>query len=167
MKALFLPIIGVAIFIAVVGVMTQKFQASSFPSIPNGSSPPTPKTKEIKVGRITLNIEVANTPDARKMGLSGRDGLNDKNGMLFVFEKGSFPTFWMKDMKFPLDFIWIKNGKITKIEKNVPAPAPGVPDRQLNFYHPDYPIDYVLEVNGGFSDKNSLKADDSIDLSGI
>jgi uncharacterized membrane protein (UPF0127 family) len=73
----------------------------------------------------------------------------------------------MKDMLIPLDFIWVANGKIVKIDKNVPAPAPNTPDGNLKTYSPGTPIDYVLEVNAGFSDKNNIKVGDSVNLSGI
>ena len=88
--------------------------------------------------------------------------------MLFVFDnKQITPVFWMKDMQIPLDIIWIGSGKIVKIDENVPAPVAGTPDTKLTNYSSGSPIDYVLEVNSGFSGKNKIKAGDSVDLSGI
>lgn len=69
-------------------------------------------------------------------------------------------TFWMKEMHFPLDIIWIDNGKIVGIEKNAPIPT------SVNI--PTFPsptqVTNVLEVNAGFSDKNNLKTGDKVAL---
>ena len=65
-------------------------------------------------------------------------------------------------MLIPLDIIWIGNGKIVKIDENVPAPVAGTSDSKLLNYSPGSPIDYVLEVNAGFSDKNNFKVGDLV-----
>jgi len=89
--------------------------------------------------------------------------------MLFVFEeKGGTvrypPVFWMKDMLIAIDIIWIDNDKIIQIDKNVQPPKTGVKDNDLAKYKPDNPIDYVLEVNGGYSDKNDIKEGDGVEI---
>ena len=63
--------------------------------------------------------------------------------------------------------IWIADGKIVAINKNIPKPAPNTPDNQLKTYSPGQFIDRVLEVNAGFADKNKIKVGDSVDLSHI
>jgi uncharacterized membrane protein (UPF0127 family) len=86
--------------------------------------------------------------------------------MLFVFEnKDVIPGFWMKDMKFSIDIIWINDGKIAQITKELPTPEPGTPDRNLPIYTPEGGIDYVLEVPAGFSDKNDILVGSVVDLS--
>ena len=70
-------------------------------------------------------------------------------------------------MLISIDIIWINDGTVAKIDKNIEPPAPGTVDSQLKLYRPDTPIDYVLEVNAGFSDKNSIGIGDSVDLSAI
>jgi uncharacterized membrane protein (UPF0127 family) len=113
-------------------------------------------------------VTVVQTESERKKGLAGKLSLAQNEGMLFVFDqKNVYPSFWMKDTLIPLDIIWIKGNKITKIEKNVQPPAPGTLDSQLKLYYPDKPIDYVLEVNAGFSDLNNVKVGDSVDFSEI
>jgi len=162
-KQLFLPLIGVALFIILVGTFVnnpQKF-GFIFPS-------PTPIFEEVKIGERTVKVTLADTPDKRTKGLSGTTLLAEDNGMLFVFEsKDTFPSFWMKDMLIPIDIIWINDGKIAKIDKNIPSPVAGTPDSSLKLYRPDKPIDYVLEVNAGFSDKNDLKVGDSAEGNSI
>ena len=69
----------------------------------------------IKINNHTFNVEVAKTPKDQQLGLSGRDGISDDQGMLFAFDTPDYYNFWMKDMKFPLDIIFINNTKIISI----------------------------------------------------
>lgn len=155
-KQLFLPLIGVAVFIILVGILVNNPQKLGF-IIPS----PTPILKEVKIGEKTVKVTLADTADKRSKGLSGVASLAEDQGMLFVFEsKDTVPPFWMKDMLIPIDIIWINDGKIAKIDKNIAFPATGTPDSSLKLYRPDKPIDYVLEINAGFSDKNGLKIGD-------
>ena len=116
---------------------------------------------------VKIYVEIADTADKKAKGLSGRKSLDKSSGMLFIFPKDTEPAFWMKDMFFPIDIIWINDDKITQIDKNVPNPISGAIDSQLPLYRPSLPIDYVLEVNAGFSDKNNLGIGDYVDLSSI
>ena len=77
------------------------------------------------------------------------------------------PPFWMKDMKFAIDIIWINDSEIVQIDKNVQPPAPNTVDEDLLLYIPSQPIDYVLEVNANFTEENNIKVGDSIDLSSL
>jgi len=72
----------------------------------------------------------------------------------------------MKDMFIPIDIIWIDNGKVIQIDRDV-QPEPGVDDSDLAFYIPADPIDYVLEVNARFCEKNLIEVGDVVDLSGV
>lgn len=166
-KQIILPILGVLVFIVVVGLLVKKSTSLGLTNIfaPQPSAIP---GKTITIDTTQINVQIADTAESRVAGLSGVASLNEDDGMLFVFDtKGVTPLFWMKDMLIPLDLIWIGNGKIIKIDKNVPIPSPGTPDNNLQTYSPGAPIDYVLEVNAGFSDKNNINVGDSVDLSGI
>lgn len=67
-----------------------------------------------------MSFERAETPGALERGLSGRISMDKTNGMLFVFDEPQSVCLWMKDMKFPLDMIWLDNNKkILKIQPNV------------------------------------------------
>ena len=121
---------------------------------------------ELEHGKAIINgqevwLEIAKTPAEQEKGLSGRDALAEDEGMLFVFEVKGKPAFWMKDMKFPLDLIWLDNDKVVDISKNVPVPAGENP---LPLYRPVSDINYVLEVNAGFAAKNNLQLGDKIQL---
>lgn len=109
-------------------------------------------------------VEVAASSNLRRLGLSGRDGLGENSGMLFVFDHSDFYDFWMKDMKFPLDIIWIKNNKVADLEENVPPPLAGAPDASPPVYKPEAPADSVLEVKAGFAGKNQVKIGDEVKI---
>jgi uncharacterized membrane protein (UPF0127 family) len=157
MKKFFFLIFGVAVFVAAVGYLTGPVGQNS------GDSPLTRliqsavKKEAMSVAGYKLMVEIANNNKERRQGLSGRSSLPQNEGMLFVFEPNGKPTFWMKDMKFPIDIIWInEEGKIVGIQKNV-QPESDTPDNDLARYNPPEPVKYVLEVNAGFADTNGIE----------
>lgn len=158
-KSIFLPLIAVAAFITLVGLLSQ----GKFNSVLTNTEPKS-GNNIIKIDNLEIEVEVAKSNDERAKGLSDRTSLDEKKGMIFVFSKDSNPIFWMKDTKIALDIIWINDNKIIGIEKNV-QPEPGKKDAELKTYSAPSPVDYVLEVNGGFSDKNNIKVDQT--LSGL
>ena len=103
-----------------------------------------PKERSIYIGSQKILLEVVETQAEREKGLSGRKALTANSGMLFVFEQQGKHCFWMKDMNFPLDIIWLNSEKqIIHIVPNVkPATYP-------NDFCPDAPAKYVLELNAG------------------
>ncbi len=108
----------------------------------------------------TLRAEVATTADARSIGLSGRDDLARDAGMLFVYEAPTIPSFWMRNTRFPLDFIWIGADKrIVDITADVPTQLE-VPDDDLRLYSPDASVLYVLEINAGAAARLDLSVGD-------
>lgn len=116
----------------------------------------------VSLSNIKIKAYLANSPQKIRDGLSVVNKLDKFNGMLFDFGvKNISPTFWMKNMKFAIDIIWIDNGRIVKIDKNVP-PEPNIPSYKLKLYTPNQPIDYVLEVKAGFSNKHNLSVGDTI-----
>lgn len=159
-KQIVLPILGVAAFIVAVGLLVQKNSSINSPQPSVGSI--------VTINNKKISVEIANTEEKRKTGLSGRDTLTNNSGMLFVFDKkDTTPNFWMKDMKIAIDIIWINDDKIVKIDKNVPIPIGGTLDNKLPIYSPGTPIDYVLEVNSGFSDLNNINVGDMADLTAL
>lgn len=126
------------------------------------TAPVAPYTTALQAGTQKIFVQVVTTPQEMQQGLSGREKLGDNQGMLFNFGAGAgvTPQFWMKDMKFNLDLIWIKNNKIVSITKNAPKPEPGAKDSQLAVYSSPAPVDAVLEVNAGWTDRNAVKIGD-------
>lgn len=97
---------------------------------------------------LPLSMEVVNTPKSIAQGLSGRDGVG-VDGMMFIFDQPTIPQFWMKEMKFDLDIIWISQQRIVEISRNVSAPISGTPLSELPTYSPKQSIEMVLEVEAG------------------
>lgn len=117
----------------------------------------------VTINNKKINIEVADDPIEKAQGLSGKKSLDEGAGMLFVWESKVKPGFWMPDMNFAIDIIWISDNKIVSIDKNV-LPEPGVSLNKLKKYYPSEPVNFVLEVNAGFSDKQNLKIGDTVKI---
>lgn len=112
-----------------------------------------------KVGDIPVRLEIAETPEARSRGLSGRATMPDNFGMLFVFDKPGFYAMWMKDMQFPLDILWLnQGGVIVDLKRNVP------PESYPSTFTPKAPADYVLELPANFTELRSIKIGDTVVL---
>jgi uncharacterized membrane protein (UPF0127 family) len=165
MKQIILPIIGVIIFIILVGLLTQKVQNGEF-SFPINNIAKVSSKSEVKINEITIPVEVAKTDVQRRNGLSKRDGLPEGEGMFFEFaQKDVKPPFWMKDMKFAIDILWINDNEIVQIDNDVQPPEAGTNDEKLILYIPNQPIDYVLEVAAGFADEHNFQVGDMVKLS--
>jgi uncharacterized protein len=108
----------------------------------------------------TIRLEIADTRAKQAQGLSDRPQLKENEGMLFVFPEKQVRRFWMKNMHFPLDIIWLDDEKIVYISKNL-APEGESPQRT---YSSVYPVNHVLEINAGLCDRYRLKAGDTIEL---
>ena len=110
------------------------------------------QTVTIELGNRQIEAEIAKTTAAKQKGLSFRDGLNSNRGMIFVYQNEVVLSFWMKDVNFPLDYIWVKDDVIIDLTKNV-LPDPGPIYRQ---YQPNAPVNRVIEVSAGFIDTAGL-----------
>lgn len=108
-----------------------------------------------------VQVEVVTTPVDMMRGLQGRDRLEDDHGMLFVFEKEDLYRFWMKDMKFSIDIIWLDHqGKIITITPSRPACM----KESCDVYVPSGKAMYVLEVQSGYALKHHFKTGDFLQL---
>ncbi len=111
-----------------------------------------------------VTVEVVSKQDDMERGLMYRTGLEQNKGMLFVFPNDGKDSFWMKNMHFNLDILWISlDGRIVDIGQNIPActaaPCP--------VYTPQSPARYVLELNSGYTTSHHWKVGDKLDLKGI
>ncbi len=110
----------------------------------------------VRIGGAVVDAEVAHTSSERQRGLSFRDGLAPGTGMLFVYSGADYRTFWMKDMRFCIDIVWIEGGQVVGAVQNAcPSPA-GTPDSQLPRYTSPVPVRYALEVPAGWLARNGL-----------
>lgn len=106
---------------------------------------------KVRLGNVTINAEVAEEESDMELGLGKRDSISDDGGMLFAFGVPDFWGIWMKDMKFPIDIIWLdENLKVVHIEKDVK------PETYPEVFSPSEKAMYVLETNSGFSEKNKI-----------
>ncbi len=120
--------------------------------------------KEKQIACINNNcfeVEVVRSIDGKKKGLSSRDNLEQKAGMLFIYEKEEVYSFWMKDMNFPLDILWInKNKEIVHIEKNTQLctkdNCPSLKPKEKALY--------ILEINSGLTNKYNIKIGNELTL---
>ncbi len=108
-----------------------------------------------------FEVELSLTAEQHASGLSNRDNLLASRGMLFVFEsEGEYP-FWMKDMKFPLDIVWISaNGTVVFIQKNA-LPCDASMCVSIN---PGKNAKYVLELNANKTSEIQLSVSDKLDI---
>lgn len=104
-------------------------------------------------------VNVARTKKQQTRGLSGRDSLPENEGLLFVHEKVDYQSYWMKEMLFPIDIIWIKNNQIVGFVENAQPQEP-----PLTIYTSPVPVDKVLEVNAGFVEENAINVGDILDI---
>ena len=111
------------------------------------------------MGSTTYTMDIADTPAEQEQGLSGRPPLAPDTGMIFIFDKPDNYGFWMKDMNFPLDIIWISSDlHIIHIEKNL------TPQTYPTVYYPNVPTQYVLEISAGQTDQNNIKIGDLVKI---
>ena len=121
----------------------------------------------VTVGSAALTVELALTPAQRVQGLSGRPELARGTGMLFVYTQEGRHSFWMIDMNFPLDLVWISaQCTVIEITSNVPPPAPGQTSAELPRYVPETPVQYVLEVNAGDMESAGIQVGDPVAFTG-
>jgi uncharacterized membrane protein (UPF0127 family) len=110
---------------------------------------------------VKVNIELADTEDKRRLGLSFKKYLGDYDGMLFVFDTETSTPFWMKDMQIPLDIIFFDSQGFIVDMKEAQAPCtatycPSIYSKKSYMY--------VLEVNSGFIEKNAISEGGSLVL---
>ncbi len=114
----------------------------------------------LRVGTSRLSVELATTPKQWEVGLSTHTTLPDNTGMYFIFPVAHIPLFWMKDMDFPIDIIWLRDDQIVDFTLNAPVPT----STNYPTYSPKVPVNRVLEVPAGFVSSHELKMGDSISL---
>ncbi|MDY7014675.1 MAG: DUF192 domain-containing protein, partial [Cyanobacteriota bacterium] len=107
------------------------------------------------LGGETIELEVTQTPQQQALGLMFRDRLPDNRGMLFVFEPAQPVGFWMKNVKIPLDMIFLRDGIVRAIASVPPCTSDPCPT-----YGPEEPIDQVIELRGGRAAELGLKEGD-------
>jgi len=109
-----------------------------------------------------LTVEVADDLQEQQLGLGYRDILGEDEGMLFIYDQAALYRFWMKGMRFPLDMIWIRDGVIVDITRNVPVAKD--PEYPVNQFAPSEPANWVLEVNAGWAERHKVVVGEKVAL---
>ena len=139
-------------FIVIVFILALGFLVS----LPGGSLTPE-NIRYVIVAGQSVKVDLAISIEAQTRGLSGRGSLAEGEGMLFVFNQPEKHLFWMRDMNFPIDIIWITEDlRVVYIEKNA------APETFPKTFGPDAYAKYVLEVPAGFAEKNNLQIGNTV-----
>ncbi len=155
-KIFFIVFITFLVLLVFIPIVTVSLVRNNLKQYSDGFN----QTKQTIIIKDTkLQVFVASADDEVMQGLSGREKLLDNQGMLFLFSDVDYRTFWMKDMLFDIDMIFIEDGKIVDIAKNMPKPKPFEwPATYSSKSH----ADMVLEVNAGLSYLNGWEVGDDI-----
>lgn len=93
---------------------------------------------------VRIPVLVLEREIERERGLSNTVSLPTRTGALFIFAKPGNYSFWMKDMRYPIDIVWIDaDWKVLGVTENV------VPESYPTAFYPPSDAKYVLEVNAG------------------
>ena len=131
--------------------------------------PPTlPTGPTVVVGGTVFSVDIASTPEEKRIGLSGREGLAPASGMLFLYASGRPYQFWMKDMLFAIDIVWIApDCTVGDITYELQPPRAGAPDSEVLRASPSVEAAHVLEIVAGASRDLGLSRGDPVRFVGI
>jgi uncharacterized membrane protein (UPF0127 family) len=115
----------------------------------------------ILVAGRSVDATIASTPSHWLKGLSGKSGLRENEGMWFKFNTRDYHTMVMRDMKFPIDIVWLDSDKVVDIAPGL-KPENGLQESQLTLYRPRLPATAVLELPSGFAASSGLKIGDTV-----
>lgn len=150
----------IVLLLAVIASALYFYKAQSVPNVP--FLPQSSVIKTLTINNAQFKVEIADTKEKRSKGLGEREKMASDEGMLFIFDKVDKYAFWMKGMRFALDFVWINKDLVLDISQNVQPPLAGQADQSLPIYSSKEAIDKVLEVNSGTLDKLNIKVGDRI-----
>ena len=121
----------------------------------------------VTLGGVLFRVELAITSQERVQGLSGHPPIAPDEGMLFIYERAGWPSFWMKEMLFPLDMIWIDaECTVVHITRDAPPQAPEQALADLPRYGPTVPVQYVLEINAGEAESAAATVGSTVRFTG-
>lgn len=150
-------------FFAIVVVILVLGFLASLPNLTPNPSPGQERGEGVRYVELAgqrVKVELAMTPEAQAQGLSARQDLAEGTGMLFVFDVPSRQGFWMQDMNFPIDIIWIAGDmKVVYIKKDAR------PESYPEVFTPPADAKYVLEVPAGFAERYGLQVGDVVKFS--
>ena len=115
------------------------------------------QTQILRINQWEITVETADTQEAQEKGLMGRESLEEDRGMLFVYDRDSRKSFWMKNTKIPLSIAYIgADGTIREIYDMEPLSTRTVDSK--------YSVRYALEVNQGAFQRHGIKTGDKVEF---
>ena len=118
------------------------------------------RPKEVKLNNTSFQVEIADTSEERYKGLSNRNYLCGNCAMLFVFNDSIERSFVMREMMIPIDILFINNGVITDVYKNLNPEG----KEYSSYYDSSGPVDMVLEINSNYSDSYNINVGDNVNV---
>lgn len=112
----------------------------------------------VRIGSETYKLYISDDELKRNQGLSDVTSMYDYEGMAFVFETSEAPAFWMKDMNFSLDFVYLQDGVIVDIVEDVS------PESYPDLIYPSSPATIVIELNDDQIELNEAQIGDQVEL---
>ncbi len=143
---------------------------TSIAAAPSSTPTPVPKSAvpSVIIGTTAFAAEIADTPELRSKGLGERDSLAEQSGMLFVFPDGQASSFWMKGMRFSLDFVWISaDCTVVELTEDVQHSPPNTPSSELDIFQSSSPAAYTFEINAGEISRFGIEIGDKVSFHGI
>ncbi|MFA6466907.1 MAG: DUF192 domain-containing protein [Patescibacteria group bacterium] len=116
----------------------------------------------VSINGFVFKTDVVKNAKELERGLSGQETLADDQAMLFIFPDKNKRVFWMKEMNFNIDLLWIDGDKVIAYEKNMPAPDKNQLLDALVKYNSPSAVDKVLEIKAGLIDVLGIKVGDII-----
>lgn len=157
-RIVFLYLILIAILAAVIFFRSGFFNRQ--PSIKSDEP-------QISIDSKNFKLLLAKSEDEQIKGLSNREAIDQNTGMLFIFKEKDFYPFWMKNMKFPIDIIYISDNKVVDIYQNVKPQENETDTSKIRIYRPKEKANYVLEMNAGKAKENNIKIGDEVAIKNI
>ena len=135
------------------------------PSLPNATevSSTDRRFMTVYIAGRPFELEISETASEIQQGLSDRDEVS-ADGMIFVLPIRSTPRFWMKNMRFDLDFVWVDRGRVVGIVEQVKAPPPETPDSMLDVVSPSGMVSHVIELPAGTIQREGLQIGDAVEF---
>jgi len=156
-SGLVLTIVAVFIIFVIAGLIYQAYPIYESILILENRT----ELTEVKINEKVFNVFIADSEEEKRHGLIGHESLSKNSGMLFIFNSPNMPHFWMKDMQFPIDIIWIFQNQIIGWSENA-LPQPSALDDELIIYYPPSLVDMVLEVAAGTVKESNIKIGDIV-----
>jgi uncharacterized protein len=120
---------------------------------------------QVSINNAKFGVVLAKTNTEKEIGLSNTRNLPQNRGMLFLFDQPAYYAFWMKEMKFPIDIIFIRGNKVTTVFSNVLPPSQT--NGQLPLYQPKDASEKVLELNAGMAQKYNIQEGSVVEINNL